>query len=228
MSQYKYNKFCNIYVIFEDAMKKTLIKNLIVFAATILMTAAFATAAYADEIVPEGQAAVEQAQMVQTGQADENIAEGQVSTEAVEPVLADLTTGPLSYYETEAFESEFGAAARVALINYARQFCGCPYRWGGINPLTGCDCSGFVLHCLGAVAGLDLPHSSRAQAGYGYAVTYEQLTPGDLVFYASGSRIDHVAIYIGGDLVVHAANEEKGVLISSLWHRTPVLYTSIF
>ena len=234
ISQYKYNMFCNIYVTNRGAMKKSVRKNLIIFAAAIVMSAAFATAVYADD-VPKGQASTEGQAAFAEGetesQAEENIAEGQASTEGqaeAVSILDDMTKGPLSYYETAAYDSEYEKNARVGLINYARQFCGCPYRWGGINPLTGADCSGFVLHCVDAVTGIVLPHSSRDQATIGHAVTYEQLTPGDLVFYASGSRIDHVAIYIGGDLIVHAVNERKGIMISSLWHRNPVCFTSLF
>ena len=206
-------------------MRKFNSKNLIVLAAVLVISAACCFNAYADEIVPEGQATTEGqeafANQATTGQ--------QAGANVQQAVLEEpTTTGPLSYYETEAYTEECDAALRQSLLDYAMQFCGCPYRWGGINPLTGADCSGFVMHCIKSIVGLELPHSSRSQSGYGRPVAYEELKPGDLVFYATGSRIDHVAIYAGNDLVVHAANERCGILVSSIWHRNPVYFARVF
>lgn len=110
---------------------------------------------------------------------------------------------------------------RVSLVQYATQFVGNPYVWGGTSLTRGADCSGFVLSVF-ANYGISLPHSSRAQAGCGTTISASEAQPGDLFFYGSGSRINHVAIYIGGGQVVHASTPKSGIKISSAYYRTPV------
>ena len=73
-----------------------------------------------------------------------------------------------------------------------------------------------------------LPHSSRAQAAMGTKTTMENAKPGDLVFYAKGGRINHVAMYIGGGQVIHASSPKYGIRITSAYYRTPVAVRSFF
>ena len=101
---------------------------------------------------------------------------------------------------------------RVDLVQYALQFVGNPYVWGGTSLTNGVDCSGFTMQVY-AKYGVYLPHSSRAQ-------------PGDLFFYGSGGSINHVAIYIGGGQVVHASNHRDGIKISNAYYRTPICVVS--
>lgn len=115
---------------------------------------------------------------------------------------------------------------RVDLVNYATQFVGNPYVWGGTSLTNGADCSGFVLSVF-AKYGYSLPHSSRAQANYGTRVSTSELMPGDLVFYGSGKSISHVAIYIGGGQIVHASTERTGIIISSAFNRSPICCTRL-
>lgn len=110
---------------------------------------------------------------------------------------------------------------RIELCEYAKQFIGNPYVWGGVSLTNGADCSGFVLSVY-AKYGISLPHSSRAQANMGTAVNMSDAKPGDLVFYAKGGRINHVAIYIGGGQVCHASSPKTGIRVSSAYYRTPV------
>ena len=91
-------------------------------------------------------------------------------------------------------------------------YLGVPYRWAGASPSTGFDCSGFVMYVYAQV-GVDLPHSSQAQYGYGVAVSRAELEPGDLVFF---DGLNHVGIYIGGGQFVHAPHTGDVVKISSL------------
>ncbi len=84
---------------------------------------------------------------------------------------------------------------------------------------NGADCSGFVLSVFKKY-GISLPHSSRAQAQMGKQISLSEAKPGDLVFYSSGGRINHVAIYIGGGQVVHASNPKTGIRISGATYRT--------
>ncbi|MBD5544480.1 MAG: SH3 domain-containing protein [Lachnospiraceae bacterium] len=110
---------------------------------------------------------------------------------------------------------------RIDLCEYAKQFIGNPYVWGGVSLTKGADCSGFVLSVY-AKYGISLPHSSRAQANMGTSINMSEAKPGDLVFYAKGGRINHVAIYIGGGQVCHAGSEKTGIRVSSAYYRTPV------
>ena len=110
---------------------------------------------------------------------------------------------------------------RVDLVEYAKQFLGNPYVWGGTSLTKGADCSGFVLSVYKKY-GIKLTHSSRAQANEGTKISASELLPGDLVFYANSSgTINHVAIYIGGGQVIHASNPKTGIRISKYNYRTP-------
>lgn len=109
---------------------------------------------------------------------------------------------------------------RVDLCEYAKQFKGNPYVWGGTSLTNGADCSGFVLSIF-AKYGIYLPHSSRAQANMGTKISMSEARPGDLVFYSKGGRINHVAIYIGGGQVIHASSPKTGIRITSAYYRTP-------
>lgn len=110
---------------------------------------------------------------------------------------------------------------RVDLVEYAKQFVGNPYVWGGTSLTKGADCSGFVLSIYKKY-GITLSHSSRSQANEGTKISTSELLPGDLVFYANSSgTINHVAIYIGGGQVIHASNPKTGIRISKYNYRTP-------
>lgn len=121
---------------------------------------------------------------------------------------------------TEFLYGEGVSDVRVELCEYAKQFIGNPYVWGGTSLTNGADCSGFTMSVM-AKYGIYLPHSSRAQANMGTAVTMAEAKPGDLVFYSKGKTINHVAIYIGGGQVVHASSPKYGIRITSVYYRTP-------
>ncbi len=110
---------------------------------------------------------------------------------------------------------------RAQIANYAVQFVGNPYVWGGTSLTNGADCSGFTMSVM-AHFGVSLPHSSSAQAGCGKSIKSSQMRPGDLVFYSgSGGGINHVALYIGNGQVVHASSKRTGIKISSWNYRSP-------
>ncbi len=119
-------------------------------------------------------------------------------------------------------EAELNSDVRSQVVNYAVNFVGKPYRWGGTNPNTGADCSGFVQYVMEHAAGVQLDRTSRQQAAEGEAVPASNMEPGDLLFYSSGSEIDHVAMYIGEGQIVHAANRRSGIKISTWNYRKPV------
>lgn len=109
---------------------------------------------------------------------------------------------------------------RVDLVNYAKQFLGNPYVWGGTSLTGGADCSGFVLSVF-AHYGVSLPHHSGSQAQMGKGISLSEALPGDLVFYAKNGAINHVAIYIGNGQVIHASSPRTGIKISNVGYRTP-------
>lgn len=109
---------------------------------------------------------------------------------------------------------------RVDICQYAKEFLGNPYVWGGTSLTKGADCSGFVLSVFKKY-GVSLPHSSRAQANCGTTIKVSEAKPGDLIFYGKGKTINHVAIYIGNGQVIHASNPKTGIRISNVSYRSP-------
>ena len=95
------------------------------------------------------------------------------------------------------------------VVNYAVQFVGNPYVWGGTSLTNGADCSGFIMSVY-AHFGYSLPHSSSAMRSVGRGVSYAEAQPGDIICYDG-----HVAIYMGGGQIVHASNAKDGIKISS-------------
>lgn len=122
----------------------------------------------------------------------------------------------------EAAEAEAKAEAdtynrRVEVVNYAMQFLGNPYVWGGTSLTNGIDCSGFTMQVY-AHFGYSLPHYDVSQRSCGTAVdSLADALPGDLVFYSG-----HVAIYCGGGQVVHASNPRDGIKVSNANYRSIV------
>lgn len=104
---------------------------------------------------------------------------------------------------------------RTDLCDFACQFVGNPYVWGGTNLEKGADCSGFVMKVFQNYD-MYLMRVASAQATNGVKIDKDELLPGDLVFYGDGSRVEHVAIYIGDGQIVHAANKKDGIKYSDV------------
>jgi len=150
-----------------------------------------------------------------------NDLEGYVSADYVK-IKTELKTG------NTMKELNYGSGisnTRVDLVNYALQFVGNPYVWGGTSLTNGTDCSGFTMRIYQRY-GIYLPHSSRAQPNHGTKISRDQIRPGDLIFYGNGRSINHVAIYMGNGQVVHASNARDGIKISNAFYRTPVCIVS--
>ena len=143
--------------------------------------------------------------------------EGYVAAEFVH-VTSELST---ALTITEALYGEGVTDVRIAICEYAKQFIGNRYVWGGTSLTKGADCSGFVLSVYRNF-GVSLPHSSRAQANCGTKISVGDVKPGDLIFYGNGRRINHVAMYIGNGRVVHASNSRTGIITSNMYYRSPV------
>ena len=109
---------------------------------------------------------------------------------------------------------------RTELVRYAMQFTGNPYRYGGTSLTQGVDCSGFT-QAVFKEKGIDLPRTSRQQARDGRTIPLNKLQPGDLIFYGKDGVINHVALYIGEDKVLHASNKNSGIMVSEYNYRKP-------
>ena len=132
----------------------------------------------------------------------------------------------IEYYP--AVEAANAAMAfRNKIVNFACQFVGNRYVWGGTSLTHGCDCSGFTQSVLKNF-GISVPRVSRDQARTGSKVTSANMRPGVLLFYANRSgTINHVGMYIGNDQVVNAASTRSGIRIYRWNYRTPVAIRNV-
>lgn len=116
--------------------------------------------------------------------------------------------------------NEVTSATRDAIVAYSRQFLGGPYVYGGTSLTEGADCSGFT-QAIFAHFGISTGRSSRDQAAKGKEIPVSDVKPGDLLFYASGNYINHVALYIGGGQIIHASTPATGICLAPANYRTP-------
>lgn len=97
------------------------------------------------------------------------------------------------------------------LLNYAQSLIGVRYHFGGSNPRSGFDCSGYVSYVFRQVAGVELPHNAAAISQVGTRISQKDLRPGDLVLFSTFKRgLNHVGIYLGDDRFVHASSSRTG------------------
>ena len=140
-------------------------------------------------------------------------------TEAPETEAPETEAPYTEAPETEAPASDSSVGQEIA--NYAVQFVGNPYVYGGTSLTNGTDCSGFTQSVM-ANFGIYIARTAADQAYGGTSVSVSDIQPGDLLFYSDGSGISHVALYIGGGQIVHAATESQGIIISSYNYDSPV------
>ncbi len=166
-----------------------------------------------------------------------------VSTVIEQPEEEDLTamSGPAIEVQMALAEAEAAAQAeaeaqaaleanaqrRQNLVDYSLQFVGGRYKEGGNDPHTGADCSGFTRYVMQYGAGVSLNRSSGAQATQGRTISANEMQPGDLIFYGNGSRVNHVAMYIGNGQIVHASTYKTGIKISQWNYRAPVRIANV-
>ena len=129
-------------------------------------------------------------------------------------------TEPESDY-TEETEAVGNSDLGQQIADFAVQFVGNPYVYGGTSLTDGADCSGFTQSVF-ANFGIGLSRTADSQSYGGTPVDMGSLLPGDLLFYSDGGYIGHVALYIGGGQIVHASTPETGIIISNYDYNTPV------
>lgn len=103
------------------------------------------------------------------------------------------------------------------IVNAARSLVGSSYVWAGSSPSVGFDCSGLTSYLYREYAGVELSRITTGQAGNGYGVSKENIQPGDIILFQNdwSDHVDHVGIYVGNGSYVHAATEERGVVLDS-------------
>ena len=145
-----------------------------------------------------------------------------VAKEQTQAAAAEGREDPFTYAVSRQQEEEQAQAAKEAavskgqqIVDYACQFIGNPYVWGGTSLTGGADCSGFVQSVF-ADFGVSLPRTSSEQRNAGTEVSYDQAVPGDLICYDG-----HVGIYAGNGEIINARNPEQGIGMS------PAAYTTI-
>lgn len=116
--------------------------------------------------------------------------------------------------------SALGSGDGSAIASYGLQFVGNPYVYGGTSLTHGTDCSGFTMSVFRKF-GISLPRTASEQSRVGKKISPSNARPGDLIFYASGGHVNHVALCIGGGRVVHASNSRTGIITSNMYYRTP-------
>lgn len=160
---------------------------------------------YAENLVTEAQQEEKEEAEAFTYAVSRKSEEAQMTQEVQENVQQTETT------EVSAQPASNGQA----IVDYACQFIGNPYVWGGTSLTDGADCSGFVQSVF-AHFGISLPRTTYDQINAGVEVSYDQAMPGDLICYDG-----HIGIYIGNGQIVNAQNPEQGIGIS------PATYTTI-
>ena len=164
----------------------------------------------------EARLAIEQARIAAEEAAAERAqAESQTGSSSGTGSSSSTGTGSSSASTDSAPVST--SSSGQAVINYASQFLGNPYVYGGSSLTGGTDCSGFVMSVY-AHFGVSLPHSSSALRSVGYGVSYSSMQPGDILCYDG-----HVAIYAGGNTVIHASNPADGIKYTSPANYRPVI-----
>ena len=178
---------------------------------------------YADDAQAAADAAwaeVEQANAM--GDADAAAA-AQAAAEQAQAEADAAQTAALDQAGIDASQIDGNTSLRQQIVNYALQFVGNPYVWGGTSLTNGADCSGFTQSVMGD-NGISISRTAGAQSQGGRSVSLDAIQPGDLLFYSGSGDygIGHVSMYIGDGKVVHASNSKTGIIVSDIDYRTPV------
>ena len=149
----------------------------------------------------------------------EEIAQKRLEAEAAAEAARKAEEERKAAEEAARKAEEARVAKRQEIVNFALQFVGNPYVYGGTSLTNGADCSGFVMSVF-AQFGYELPRVAAAQCAASQKKSAEDIEVGDLVFYGDGG-IDHVALYIGDGKIVHASTAATGIKVSDYNYRAP-------
>lgn len=154
---------------------------------------------------------------------EETTEEVETPTTTETPTTEETTEAPATTEEpSDDGANDGGADKGVELAEFAKQYVGYPYVWGGTSLTEGADCSGFVMTVFKNF-NYSLPRTADDQSLCGKSVSQSNVRPGDLVFYDYGTGVvQHVAIYIGNGQIVHAANTRSGIIVSAAFYNTPI------
>lgn len=124
------------------------------------------------------------------------------------------------YQQTPLLTNHSG---RNLMVRIAQSTIGTPYKWGGNSPRRGFDCSGLMTYIHKNALGIKIPRIAAQQRDRSRTISYEQLQPGDMLFFKTGTKTNHVGIYIGDRRFIHAPSGGKKVKVSSMnssyWHK---------
>ena len=119
---------------------------------------------------------------------------------------------------------------RNKMVQIATSAVGTPYKWGGDSPQKGFDCSGLMSYVHKNALGMKIPRTTAKQRDSSRTIPYRQLQPGDMLFFKTGSKTNHVGVYIGNRKFVHAPSSGKRVTVASMdnayWHKRFVKFGS--
>lgn len=138
------------------------------------------------------------------------------ASSAMAQETAEIAPAPVLDEAASTIETRHRAGVSD-MLNYAFNLIGVNYKYGGSQPSTGFDCSGYVSHVFRQMAGLSLPHNALAMSRLGKKISPDELKPGDLVFFNTLKRsFSHVGIYVGNNRFVHAPSSGGGVEVVSM------------
>jgi len=149
-----------------------------------------------------------------TGKVVKEEEEKKKAEEEKQKALEEAWINNVVYYPSDNIGTTTNIELANEIVNYAKQFVGNPYVYGGNSLTNGTDCSGFTMLVF-ANFGISLPRTSMSQGYVGTYVNPSNRQIGDLVLYGYGGNISHVALYIGDNQVVHALNSNDGILITN-------------
>ena len=158
---------------------------------------------YAENLVTEAQ---------QEGKEEAEAFTYAVSRKSEEAQMTQEVQGNVQQMETTEVSAQ-PASNGQAIVDYACQFIGNPYVWGGTSLTDGADCSGFVWRVYKDF-GYSVPRTSYSFRSYGSEVSYSEAQPGDVICYAG-----HVALYIGNGQIVHASTQRTGIKITNATYK---------